>query len=253
MLTQSNIIIHWTDKTFHPIASDGKYDVSFETINEDICNLYLERLKSIKNNGLYMMKYHETVIGYDRQGFQSDKNATCFTDLGILNSFNHVKKYGLMGIGVTRKFILERDGRPVWYLLNSPEDLIAPTFDMFFNLYKKYHQTIQELDEIYIYMSNAVFYFKGMGAEGTMDFDNLQEREWRIIYSKRVFDQHKIINTGRTEPEFTIPINIDDIELLIMPNRTIREKLFQDSELRDWICSARTIPIILSLEEYYSF
>jgi len=43
------------------------------------------------------------------------QNITCFTELKISSSYEHTMKYGLLGLGYSRKFILSNGGRPVHY------------------------------------------------------------------------------------------------------------------------------------------
>ena len=98
----STILIHWT----------GKKDIEHEPENIRL-KQYLARLIDYYHNGLFAKRTTEATI---RKYKIKNVVRICFTEVRLSQAKVHAKRYGKLGIGFSRDFILNKDGRPVIYI-----------------------------------------------------------------------------------------------------------------------------------------
>jgi hypothetical protein len=102
MNIHSRFLVHWT----------GEKDI--ESLPNNIrSQRYVERLKDYYQNGLFIKRREEAVL----RGLKI-KNLLrlCFTEIRLSHAQKHAARYGKLGIGFSRDFILNRGGRPVIYI-----------------------------------------------------------------------------------------------------------------------------------------
>jgi hypothetical protein len=85
--------------------------------------LYLDLLESILTNGLRYSRpddsnWEEVFNG----AFVASRRMICLSEWGLGESAAHSGRYGWMGFGFTRKFVMAKGGRPVVYVSNSRRD-----------------------------------------------------------------------------------------------------------------------------------
>lgn len=131
-----------------------------------VTQLYLDRLKSILKHGLWMTEAGEderpiTIKGTSL-GLRPKVARTCFTELKLSEVRAHASRYGRLGIGFKRPFVMERGGLPVLY---HPFDWVQWAKSIWGEGYKF------KGDELY------TWFLKEMGDR----YEYLNESEWRII------------------------------------------------------------------------
>lgn len=178
----SGFLVHWTGKDI-----DDKYDPNWEQTNEpilrqDIITPYIDRLKNVLEYGLWM-----TTSDNDQPQYYQNKKIkrspfyrTCFSELKLSEARVHAKKFGRLGIGVKRPFVMHRRGSPMVYYREE-----------FGNWFFEPFLTEQDSDEIQIPSDAWWSYFlksmnEGKTNKGFMKYKNFDESEWRIIHSPEI-------------------------------------------------------------------
>jgi hypothetical protein len=110
-----------------------KSGCSEEYIRAYRCDEYVDALRktlkpackesgNLRAKGLWMTKNRERIL---RDVFQYDWAMTCFTEIKLSNVREHTKRYGKLGFGFSRDFVMERHGAPVHYVAGTDEDTIT--------------------------------------------------------------------------------------------------------------------------------
>jgi len=218
----SDILVHWTGKDI-----DNK-NLSGEAIGEE----YLTRLHNILHYGFWMTE----------QEFEGPDGALhkvppvpclCFTELKLSQSREHAKRYGRLGIGVKRPFLLDRGGRPVVYRGYSQQSTKDSLFmDCLANLKDK----------------RWMHFFKPMNLSSSspMDYHFYSESEWRIVYHDALHQNGHVIDPTSSEAsQYTEALSQDDrrklkhlvpldvwLAVIIYPNLKIKRLVQRSSEIR---------------------
>ena len=101
MSIHSKFLVHWTGKDIEKGCKGKK------------SKLYVERLKSDLERGLFAKRTEEDAI---RKTKIKNLLRLCFTEIRLSQAQTHAKRYGKLGIGFTRDFIMNKGGRPVIYI-----------------------------------------------------------------------------------------------------------------------------------------
>jgi hypothetical protein len=84
---------------------------------------YLDLLCSILQSGLrYSVPGEENTEWIVENEIGATHPMLCFSEWGVGESSSHSGRYGFMGLGFTRKFVMKSGGRPVVYLPNEEKD-----------------------------------------------------------------------------------------------------------------------------------
>jgi hypothetical protein len=241
MNNNTRILIHWTGKDIC---------TNHEDLTDDLRSKYLDRLKSIINDGFWMMPNNEKIIGFGGCINHSFQFCTCFTDLGVNNSAEHIKTYGLIGVGVTREYILRRDGRPVWYFLNDPTDIHAETINKLFGFIQKNMNNNPEIQQLYFRMSMLFDYAKPLGKNGTTLDEYYAEKEWRVVWNSHIAN-NLFIPTFTERPKFLMPLPKEDLKVIIFPDEKLKVQFYQDPYFHAMIKNGYS-PSLISWEEYFN-
>lgn len=123
---RSNFLIHWTGKDIN------RY---YDTLNDLQCEEYVERLRSTifssdpdkypKGKGLWVTKKKEILYShlYDSPQFSYNHVATIsFTENKLSRTREHTERYGCLGFGFDREFVLKYQGGPVLYVESTKND-----------------------------------------------------------------------------------------------------------------------------------
>lgn len=174
----SDFLIYWTGKDI-----DNKYDPIWERnndvrLNKEIIVTYLKRLKNILDHGLWMNDEStehvdfDGVIKFERPSF----SRICFTELKLSEARTHAKRFGRLGLGVKRMFVLAKGGLPMVYFRPGK-------MNWFF---KPYFERSLKGDQKFPKEAYWASYLKSMNegsTDGFVQYKNFDESEWRIIYS----------------------------------------------------------------------
>jgi len=192
----SDLLIHWTGSDIDECDSQWQqHGVSTECLPE-IDNKYLKRLSDILTYGLWMTleAKHDLDLGSGQKQTAPECSRICFTELKLSESRRHASRYGRLGIGVKRKFLFDRGGRPVIYY--GPIDYLQK--DSFLR------GCADQLED-----KRLLHFFKPMDMPkddmfnpkgDSFNYEYYAESEWRIIYTDNAPIENLAITATDTAP-----------------------------------------------------
>lgn len=131
-ILHTKFLIHWTGKKWLQ-----------NELCDDIRNQYINRLIDVLQHGFFMKPGNETIWGANKASITAHISRTCFTEIKLSLAAQHAKKYGSLGIGVNRKYVLERYGGPVFYVQNGINSNIIENVYKVFNFLDKHNKEIK--------------------------------------------------------------------------------------------------------------
>jgi len=246
----------------------------------------VDRLFDIVENGFWMNAPKEQLTGGNARAssgsisYKYFANMTCFTEIRLSQCHTHAKQYGQLGVGVDRKFVLDRWGSPVHYVRNrGDEHIVGAFFDLRVvllnakNKYVRFKNAMAKdsalkdvvdrhpLIKSYVLLDsrlehaekNANYigtFFKAMSSiAGREDFKTLEEHEWRIVATQGQNDKWNIVYTGPTEPLFKLKIAPSDVRLIVLPDKKTRELAVQNPKMKLCFWKPNLHPPILTLAD----
>lgn len=257
MSIRSDILVHWTGRD---ICSNP------DALTNSKRELYVERLRSILLEGLWMTKPVENLVGNgatpnENTKMYYDSHMTCFTEIRLSRANEHASRYGILGIGVDRKFVLNRLGGPVHYVRNSlPEQIIGNWNEVLLYI-KATHDEIKDpilkkrFKDVENYFACNLSLVKGM-SQLPDDFMFLEENEWRIIHFYRLETDGYIKKVGATEtakPLYKVILKPDDIRTLVFPDDATRTMALENPEIKSWLAERTSAVVTLTLHECGEF
>jgi hypothetical protein len=221
----SKILVHWTGKDIEECPEDKR------------SQLYVERLKNDLEKGLYTKATVEDAI----RGMKI-KNITrlCFTEIRLSQAQMHAKRYGKLGLGFSRDFIMDKGGRPVIYIPFKPKKYGRLLEDSIRNVYEKStdHHDINESSKW------IMAHVKRMSNEKGEDY--YEEMEWRIVHHAN--DKYiKNIHNGVHRLKF----EASDIKVIIFPDEPTKQLSLKDDYIKN--CLSEHMLIIGTLEDCQNF
>lgn len=227
---RSSYLVHWTGK-------DIQTDIN--GLNDSERKKYIERFEGTIEEGLWMTKSTDIFdIGSDGSSIKMEMNSvTCFTELKPTVSFSHIKRYGLLGFGFSKDFILIRHGSPVLYLNTNSVATTTSILKRLLYFTKSYSDSFNDVQ----YLLSLC---KPMESE---KINNMEEMEWRIIHTNENTDN--IFKTKMDNPKSKIPFSVQDLKLLIVPDQKTKHELFQSSIFKKWILNNEQYVTIITIEE----
>ncbi len=187
----SDILIHWTGRDFDNAVRENLYDNPARDqpskTKDDLNKRYIERLIALLRYGLWVTEDKtEDYVVINNIKFELPKYPrVCFTELKLSESRKHAFKFGRLGIGFKRLFVIGAGGHPVYYLHNQGKSMFFPS-------------SKSELKE------SKYAYFKRMNSDpGDLNYDLFAESEWRIVYDPELHLEKYFVNPrGNLGEEF---------------------------------------------------
>jgi hypothetical protein len=226
MTIHSKILVHWTGK-----------DIETNPDQDEKSQLYVERLKDDLQQGLYAKPTVEDSI---RNVKLKGITRLCFTEIRLSQVQTHAERYGKLGLGFPRDFIMNKGGRPVIYIPFEPpaDDYVLEASIK--DVYEKSanHPEIKESSVL------ILAYVKRMSNENNDDY--YEEMEWRIVHHAN--DKY-IINTINDIHRFKFEMS--DIAVIILPDKRTKHISLQDNAIMD--CFSKHMPMIATLDDCLNF
>jgi len=269
---RSNFLVHWTGRDL-----EEKYPFHSEAKHAE----YLHRLIGTLREGLWMKD--QPIELYDESSSHTKRflwPATCFTEIKLSQTKKHTERYGCLGFGFTRQFVMDRYGAPVLYVPGDKEcdrdsgrhrnlDTISPHL---LNLYEELGSLASrtQLQEFYTLRASAAtvaIFIKKMSDKDTHKFELLDEAEWRIPYTTKpnpcikppidYLVPYSDLELSRQEPEREPKAKIlfcpDDLKVLIFPDDCTRRMASNDEFFQCWLKRRDGFPIMATVEECTQF
>jgi len=221
----SKFLVHWTGKDIEKQPKDKR------------SLLYVERLKDDLREGLFTKATEEAVI---RRLKIKNITRLCFTEIRLSQAQTHAERYGKLGIGFTRDFIMNKGGRPVIYIPFEADSSLLE--DSMRNIFEKTKDKDDE--EIHRSLKWIMTYIKRMSNEKGEDF--YEEMEWRLVH--RSDDKYiKDVGNGVHRLKF----EVIDVKVIIFPDEDTKKLSLNDKCIRKYL--SEHTPIMATLEECRNF
>jgi hypothetical protein len=233
---RTDFLIHWTGKDIERNRSN---------LREAHRDAYVDRLINILHEGFWMTIPDEKIIGNNNSWIEYKAPMTCFTEVRLSETQEHAKRYGLLGVGVSRKFVLDRFGGPVHYVRNDTFECIIGNVNQILNFLQK-----SEQNELVNYFAINSAFLKNMSSDVKDDFTFLNEQEWRIVHTHKQTDLERIFETDVQQPKYKISLQPNDIRIIVFPDDQTRIKARKDPRLTNWLQDPTTSnAVLLTIEE----
>jgi len=241
MKIHSEILVHWTLKEL----------VNRES-TEDVCRIYIKRLQDFYKTGIRFNipdDPPDIVIGVGHRTELPRRPMISFTELRLSEVDMHMKKYGRLGIGFRRDFLMTWGANPVFYLQSKDQGIVNTNLKIMPKLIERLKSNIEDIPAAKA-LEVFLTYFKPMDKPDGEPFDNYDEMEWRIVDvkydDKERPDRFKVYGN---EVGFTfLP---QDVLLLVFPDEHIRKAVLADSELKKRF--EEHMPMMVNANECTSF
>jgi hypothetical protein len=233
MSIHSTILVHWT----------GKKRIEKEP-EPDRPGLYLERLVDYYERGLFAKRTSENVIPDMKM-----KNIIrlCFTEIRLSQTQVHARRYGRLGLGFARDFVMGRGGRPVIYVPYHGKKGNRLLEDSIRTVYKQSTQN----SEVHRAAKWIMAYVKRMSngkREGSGDDqDYYEEMEWRVVYDER----SKGVWTKECGRTYRLRFEPNDVKVVIFPDGKTRQMALEDAILREYF--SQHMPVMATLDDCCDF
>ncbi|MDQ1318549.1 MAG: hypothetical protein QG588_2211 [Candidatus Poribacteria bacterium] len=122
---RSDFLVHWTGAKDIEVEyrKNGDEKLRQKTYVDRLCTTL-----DLNNGGLWMNDVDIELRGLFNN-FSYIRTipftwpATCFTEIKLSQSQKHAERYGRLGFGFTRQFVMDRDGAPVQYVPGDKESM----------------------------------------------------------------------------------------------------------------------------------
>lgn len=205
---RTNFLVHWTGRDI---------STNRNLITENQRDEYVKRLVDIINNGFWMTQPLEKIFGLNGSWIEYSAHVTCFTEIRLTEAETHTSRYGLLGVGVNRHFVLERFGGPVHYVRNHCSECVVGNAQEIFSVLDKHSD-----QDIKNYFGINTAFIKAMSDKNTDNFLYLNEQEWRIVQTDVQLKTSNIVKTESHCPAYRVPLSPGDIKVLVFPDSRTR-------------------------------
>jgi hypothetical protein len=243
MSIHSMFLIHWTGWEF--CSKDSG-------LTREIRTKFVDRLRDNCEHGLYMKQGGETIHGVDSSQVHPNISRVCFSEVRLSQAAKQAEKFGMLGIGVHRDFVIKRGGNPVLYVRNGDTDTVVQNIAFVHSKLvgmakgddKKTER--QMLDAL----RYAMGFLKNMSErKNDLDFALYEEMEWRIVHSN-TFAEY-FTEEDATQHIYRVPIQPQDIRMLIFPDHETRKMAVEDAGIKDFFKDG--FPMVTTIKECGSF
>ncbi|NCA82794.1 MAG: hypothetical protein EOM72_08625 [Opitutae bacterium] len=241
-------LFHWIGDHIEKRANRGH-------LNDDLREEYVECLRSSLRNGLWSKTPRDGDCIGDGACISVHRPITCFTEWPLGKSLPHTLRYGRLGLGFPKRFVLSHGGQPVTYLRDGVRN--APYAAAIIALAKWFEQPpgglldgkeFQRIRERFFYMAHFNKRIKKPKAQKHLSSKHdavtkphsafshdaykrifgpilhyLEEREWRIVYDKSIARFFHSAEGGEGRPEHYLLYKPGkDLFTVVLPdNKTI--------------------------------
>lgn len=224
MKIHSEFLVHWTGS-----------DIESQR-NTDKPGLYLNRLLDVYAHGLFAKRTNEAVV---RRMKMKNIVRWCFTEIRLSQAHQHAERFGRLGIGFTREFIIEKGGRPVIYI---PFD--APDSSRLLEDSIRYvHDNSVRDSEVQRSAKYIMAHVKRMG-DSPASYEHYEEMEWRIVRGESQQNRHF---TNPRRGEHRLEFLPTDVQIIIFPDSDTRELALENDELQPHL--DRHMPVMATLAD----
>lgn len=286
--SRSQILVHWTGKDIDARLHNGTISIG------DWRKAYVQRLLTTLHTGLWLTRGEEILGESAKEAeFRYYDYRVCFSEALLSRSDYHTARYGRLGFGFSRLFVLNSGGSPVIYVRNASSGVLQIFGALNLRIQNLITEILHgplgrcspggvEMEAIVhdVISTNNLLrrllpFLKRMSNENTDDFAFFEEVEWRIVayptpqvvmpatfvsergrgnVQESSWEQSpRILSNSLPPPDFHLLFNANDVQLLVLPDDVTRADIWKDPRFKDWHGSRKQPLQILTLEECLHF
>jgi hypothetical protein len=249
MSLHSKFLIHWTGKDFCDNADT-------RLVQDE----YVKRLRDTCERGFYMQKGREEIWGVGDKWIKPDIGRVCFSEIGLSRARSHAERYGGLGIGVHRSFILEREGNPVFYVQNGKRGHMVEQFAVIHANAESLAQRLEQSHDDTVAgvlrtgirdpLRFVMGYVKNMSDRDDSEMKYYDEMEWRVVHVDRLMGRC-IVPDEEARGVFRLLLSARDVRIIVFPDDATRLLALKDEFLKDYFMCGW--PIVTTLNECGEF
>jgi hypothetical protein len=186
----------------------------------------------------------EIIHGRCNTSLNPSISRVCFTEIRLSQAEDHAKKYGHLGIGFHRDFVLERMGNPVLYVQNGDKGALIQNL-------RTINDFLKEKDKkMYEYLLFVLGYLKSMSKPKEQDLQFYEEMEWRIVHNIHL-DKNHIKVEDASGYIYRLTLEPKDIKIIVFPDHETKEMAVKDSDISGFF--KQGFPMMTPLSDCNSF
>lgn len=235
MSVHSKFLFHW-------IGQDLVEEETKKLITPDaLAKEYARRLKDDYQNGLFTIRKKEPKV---LPKVSIDHLVRiCFTEIRLGQAKTHADRYGKLGIGFTRDFVVKKGGRRVIYVpWESDSGLLEESIKSVWKKSKgneEIHKPAKWLFAFCKPMSNAE-------AEDSKEYINYyEEMEWRMVYGEGSDRSGAFTNPKRYEHR--VRFDPADVKVIVFPDERVKQRILDDADMKKFFSKHQ--PNLVTLED----
>jgi hypothetical protein len=237
-MLHTKFLVHWTGKTFHAPPTNP--------LDDKIRKHYVTRLADVLRNGFLMQKNtqeSERIYDAENRWVQAAISRTCFTEIKLSMAKSHAQEYGHLGIGVTREFVIERYGNPVFYVTNGDHSNIVTCA-------RKVHDFLDKTNQdMLAEFGTLLCYFKKMSEQNSNDLQYYDELEWRITHLIRLEQEGLVTVEDTSQHIYRIKLKSEDVKVLVFPDKQTKDMALENKDIVSLIHK----PICVTMDDCENF
>jgi len=233
MSIHTKFLIWWTGKSFLHDTDEQR-------------QRYVERLKDTCQNGLYMNRGVESLFGVKNTYISIPISRVCFTEVRLTQAQTHADRYGKLGIGFDRDFVLEREGNPVLYVQNGDKGHIIEILAVLHDRFQTEGHPL--LNSIRLLLGG---YLKGMSDRNDPDLKYYEEMEWRIVIVDRLLKTGIYSIEDEQAHIYRLNVTPTDFRVIVLPDSETKHLVVEDAFLNEYFQG--NWPILLTLGDCKHF
>jgi len=175
-------------------------------MDDSLRRKYVDRLRDICQKGLYMKPGAEKIYGINNTMIQTTIARICFTEIKLSQAEEQAKRYGDLGIGFGRDFVLEREGNPVFYVQNGDKGHVIENFSFLHRFVAPNEERRKELEII-------LGYLKNMSEMNDGGLKYYEEMEWRVVHLEK-FEGRYIAVEDKLNHIYRLTLKPEDIKII---------------------------------------
>jgi len=236
-ILHTKFLVHWTGKDFH---------IPINALDDNIRNKYITRLIDILKDGFCMQRNierAERIYDLDGEWIQASISRTCFTEIKLSLAKKHAQTYGNLGIGVDRRYIIQRYGNPVFYVTNGDYSNIVVCARKIRDFLENQNSAIIKEFEI------LLGYFKKMSEQNSDDLVYYDELEWRITHLNRLEKEGYLTTQDKNNHIYRIKLSKEDVKVIVFPDKETKTIALNNKDISTLIDK----PICVTIDDCENF
>lgn len=186
----------------------------------------------------------EKISGVDDTWIQAEISRICFSEIRLSQARVHATRYGDLGIGFSREFVLEREGNPVFYVQNGAKGHVIQNLDRLRGFVENSRQKKKELEVI-------LGYLKNMSEKNDSDLKYYDEMEWRIVHLENRMKERRVAVEDESQNIYRLTLKPNDIKIIVFPDNETQRKALSDDFIQKYFKSY--LPMMVTLDECDNF